>query len=602
MIAALANHLWQSTLFAIAVWIFTLAFRRNRAHVRFHLWLCASVKFLVPFVLLVSLGGNLGFAPVAKNTAPLSVSATVLEISQPFPERGLRPVAPSRPQTRGWLPALVVGVWACGSVVIAIIRLRDWRRIKAAVHASSPMKIVGNVEVRLAPGLLEPGVAGWVRPILLLPERIDEYLNPDQLTAVLAHELCHIRRRDNLTAAIHMLVEALFWFHPLVWWISARLMQERERACDEEVLMATGDAKAYADAILTVCKRYVESPLPCVSSVTGSNIRKRIEAIMMNQKLPELSLARKFVLATAGLAALTLPILIGVFNTPFASAQSGERARFLTASIRPSADCGEGGSRVARIGDDKRKSKKGDEGRGILRVRCAILGGDHGLIQQSYVVFATGEINVRIPSPSLTGGPDWLNSEAFDIEATVDGNPTREKMLGPMMQILLEERFKLSVRRETKDSPAYALVAAESPRLQPFREGSCTPIDLSQPLPMRYVPGTNPCGFFVGVTPTEGSVPVAAARGITLNDFAKLLSLAVEWPVVDATGIAGRYDFRIEFEPDSNTPRVLELRSANSARPTLLSAIQQQYGLKLVPSRAPREFLVVEHAEKPEAN
>jgi len=71
------------------------------------------------------------------------------------------------------------------------------------------------------------------RPILLLPADIAERLTPPQLQAVLAHELCHVRRRDNFTSAIHMIVEAVFWFHPLVWWISARLVEERERACDE---------------------------------------------------------------------------------------------------------------------------------------------------------------------------------------------------------------------------------------------------------------------------------------------------------------------------------------------------------------------------------
>ena len=59
-----------------------------------------------------------------------------------------------------------------------------------------------------------------------------------QLEAVIAHELCHVRHRDNLIAAIHMFVETVFWFHPLVWWIGKRMVEERERACDEEVLRA----------------------------------------------------------------------------------------------------------------------------------------------------------------------------------------------------------------------------------------------------------------------------------------------------------------------------------------------------------------------------
>jgi len=69
---------------------------------------------------------------------------------------------------------------------------------------------------------------------LLVPEGITNRLPPSQLETVIAHELCHVRLRDNLTVAIHLVVEALFWFHPLVWWIKARLIEEQERACDQE--------------------------------------------------------------------------------------------------------------------------------------------------------------------------------------------------------------------------------------------------------------------------------------------------------------------------------------------------------------------------------
>lgn len=71
-----------------------------------------------------------------------------------------------------------------------------------------------------------------------------------------------------------MIVEATFWFHPLVWWIGARLVEERERACDEEVLSVGGEPHDYAEGILNVCKLYVESPLVCVSGITGSNLKK----------------------------------------------------------------------------------------------------------------------------------------------------------------------------------------------------------------------------------------------------------------------------------------------------------------------------------------
>src|SRR5262249_61038660 len=129
---------------------------------------------------------------------------------------------------------------------------------------------------RSAPGLLEPGVVGSWRPVLLVPAGTADRLTPSQLDAVIAHELCHVRRRDNLTAAIHMIVEAIFWFHPAVWWIGARLVDERERACDEAVLNQGARPQDYALGIVNICKLYANTPLACVAGVTGLNSSNRL--------------------------------------------------------------------------------------------------------------------------------------------------------------------------------------------------------------------------------------------------------------------------------------------------------------------------------------
>ena len=80
-----------------------------------------------------------------------------------------------------------------------------------------------------------------------------------------------------------MLIEAVFWFHPLVWWISARMVDERERACDEAVLDRGNSPEGYAEGILRTCEYYLEAPLPCVTGVTGADLKKRIETIMRNR-------------------------------------------------------------------------------------------------------------------------------------------------------------------------------------------------------------------------------------------------------------------------------------------------------------------------------
>jgi RND family efflux transporter MFP subunit len=329
MTGALMNHLWQSTLFAGLAAVLTLAFRQNRAQVRYWLWFSASMKFLLPFVLLTMLGHHLEWVPATPEIAPPSISRTMTQVNEPFSN-----VAETGSPQRGpldWAPLALFGLWACGFAAIALVRWRAWRRVRAVVGASVPMDLTAPVPVQSAAGLLEPGVVGLFRPVLLLPADIMERLSPSQLQAVLAHELCHIRRRDNLTAAIHMLVEAIFWFHPLIWWMGARLVEERERACDEEVLRLGNPSQEYAEAILRVCKSYLEPPLKCVTAVTGSDLRKRIQAILSGCVAMELSAAKKIALAGVAIVVLATPVLIGtmgrVLSAPLPGKPSGGAAQ-----------------------------------------------------------------------------------------------------------------------------------------------------------------------------------------------------------------------------------------------------------------------------------
>ena len=88
-----------------------------------------------------------------------------------------------------------------------------------------------------------------------------------QLEPIIAHEMFHVRGRDNLAAAMHTVVQALFWFHPLVWWLGNRLVDERERACDEAVLQSGHDPADYAEGILKVCKSNLMMPACVAGSI-----------------------------------------------------------------------------------------------------------------------------------------------------------------------------------------------------------------------------------------------------------------------------------------------------------------------------------------------
>lgn len=140
------NHLWQSTVFAILAAILTLAFRKNRAQVRYWLWFSASIKFLIPFWLLMSLGSRLEWTLPARTIATPMVSSTMVQFTQPFPETVS--FAPSTAGTPHWVPMTILGVWACGFAAIALIRFRGWLRVRAAVQASSPLELPIPVDVR----------------------------------------------------------------------------------------------------------------------------------------------------------------------------------------------------------------------------------------------------------------------------------------------------------------------------------------------------------------------------------------------------------------------------------------------------------------------
>ena len=251
---AIANHLWQSTLFAALAAILTLAFKKNQARIRHHLWLAASLKFLVPFSLLIDLGRHLA-TPRFSLSGRSGLFSAVEGFSQPFTFVVVAPVnhATKAASLLALLPGLIAATWLCGFVTVIFLWSVRWRRVAAAVHRSTPMEQgrevdalrqlekIGEVRTPIPfllsrDSALEPGIFGIFRPVLLWPAKISEHLQDSHLKAILAHEVSHARRRDNLAAALHMAVEAIFWFHPMVWWLGARLVEERELACDEEVL------------------------------------------------------------------------------------------------------------------------------------------------------------------------------------------------------------------------------------------------------------------------------------------------------------------------------------------------------------------------------
>ena len=592
-LAPLADHVWQSTLFAGVAGLLTLALRKNPARIRYWLWMAASVKFLIPFALFVAIGSFAGEQSAPATIQP-AMTGVVEEITQSLrPAEAMAPLAVPTTPASNRMPALLLGGWALGFLgVSASWRLR-WKRVNAAVRAGSPMQFDIPVPVISTPELFEPGVFGIAKPVLLLPQGIRERLTPEQLEAIIVHEFCHVRRRDNLFAAVHMFVEAIFWFHPLVWWIRTRLAEERERACDEEVLRLGCEPRAYAQSILKVCELYLESPLACVAGVSGSNLRKRIEAIVRNELVLRLGLLGKAVLAIAGTTVVVAPIVIGILNLPVIRAQSvpAGTPKWEAVSIRPCESQG-----LALRGG--RGPTPGRLYMGCLSVSM--------LIEQAYVQFEGGQMNVAAHPTPIEGGPPWIKSDEFTITAKAEGTPRVEMLNGPMLQRILEDRFKLKIHRATRDIPVYALTVAKGgPKLQPPEE--CIPIDLTAPPraePLRELPRL--CGMSRMGAP-KGSNLAFDFYGVSLAQFSRLLN--VDRPVIDKTGITGRFDIHLECAFDDTTRGAVPANAGDFVPPedptggaSIFTAVQQQLGLKLEPTKGPGEFLVIDRVERPTEN
>src|SRR6266436_6448023 len=331
---ALGNHLWQSTLFAVAAGLLVLFLRKYHARARYGVWLAASLKFLIPFSLLAGIGSHLAWSRSSAGTNS-GLYFAMEEVSQPFTQPATSMISRTTPSTVSSKPiqllsALLAAVWLCGFVIVVSVWYLRWRRIFAVVLTAVPLRQGRAVDalrrleraegrrkrtkMLLSRTSLEPGVFGLTQPVLVWPEGISERLEDAHLEAILAHELWHVRRRDNLAAALHMVVEAIFWFHPLVWWLEARMMEERERACDEEVLESGSDRLVYAESILKICEFCVGSPLACVSGVTGADLKKRIAHIMTDHVGRKLDFSKKLLLGGAALAAIAAPIAFGLID------------------------------------------------------------------------------------------------------------------------------------------------------------------------------------------------------------------------------------------------------------------------------------------------
>jgi uncharacterized protein (TIGR03435 family) len=602
---SIGNHLWQSTLFAAAAGLLTLALRKNHARARYCLWLAASLKFLVPFSLLTGLGSRMAWSRGSAGT-DASLYFAIDQVSRPFARQASSQAAAQT--VFASLPAILAAAWLCGFAVVLMVWFARWRRISADIRKAKPLQegrevaalrrvekaggLRTKIEIFLSRASLEPGILGIARPVLLWPRGISDRLEDAHLEAILAHEVWHVRRKDNLAAAIHMIVEAVFWFHPLVWWLGARLVDERERACDEEVLQLGSQPQIYAESILKICEFCVGSPLACVAGVTGSDLKKRIANIMNKNIVRKLNFGKKLLLSALGVMAIALPIVFGLVKPAQSSAKDGLpngavlTAGFQQVSITP-----------------------GETGNGVIQTRIRF--SPDGLTAKNQTLQELIKFAYGVQDSQISGGPDWISTARFNMEVKLDSATIDQiKKLSPeqhkaardeFFQTLLANQFKLVIHRESRLLPGYALVIAKNgPKVQAAKPGDTYPNGIKGQDGLPAGPHKSDFG-------PEGVIVQALPMSFITNN----LAIHLGQTVADRTGLTGDYDFTLKFSPEGaahNSEQsgtkitTIPVSSVSAHNAALLSAIEEQLGLKLEPQTIPLPVLIVDRAEKPAAN
>jgi bla regulator protein blaR1 len=445
MIAALINHLWQSTLFCGGAWLISVMLRPNRAALRHWIWFTASLKFLVPFSLLFSLGSVFGLpaARIADHRPQMLGDALQSASLLVSPTSALR----ATESATGLGLVALVAIWLGGALFLAARWLLAWREADALVRAARPAP-GALADARITTAEIEPAVARVFHPVVLLPAALLARLSDRELRTVLAHEHEHIARRDNLKASIHRLVETLFWFHPAVWWIGRQMLEERERACDEAVLESGHDRADYAAGILAVCT-HCRAGTAISAAATGGSLTQRVRYILGDAQPASVGLGKALLLLAATSVVATAPLFAGAIE------EATRRHALFTANSRAL------GSADISIGVAATGAPPG----------ARVIANQNGVLIRNSTLRDLIALAYGVDHWKIYGG-DWLDSPRYDVRA-VARVPVREpddldpNALREVVTRLLVTRFDAQIhvnRRCQSPCGRYDLAAGSQAR------------------------------------------------------------------------------------------------------------------------------------------
>lgn len=297
---AIRDHLVLSTaLLLLLLAVAALPFLRSRT--RFALILLGVAKVLIPAAIVTAPAARL--VPEAVALSSFSMNLTLFAAASPHSE----------------LFCVLAAIWFVGALLVAVRMVTThlhWRRIVCRATAASEREhetmaaVASRSTLRRTPRVVRssiglPMTAGVLAPVVVIPSTAADRFDDDELTAVLAHELAHIERRDNLAAVVQNVATALFWFNPALWLANIRLHVESEKDCDERVLDFVPDPPTYLSGILKASYGFI-APRPAgISCMSTSQLKERMDNLMRHQK-SEIRSIPHWLVTVAGVAAVLL--------------------------------------------------------------------------------------------------------------------------------------------------------------------------------------------------------------------------------------------------------------------------------------------------------
>jgi uncharacterized protein (TIGR03435 family) len=559
------------------------------------LWTCILVAMLGFAVPKITVHAGSPMTPAHASAAAVSFQQSDLAaMSIPNPAH-IAPASAARANI--WLI-----IWLAGTGLMALRivlglflthrSLADARTI--ARENAIPNDVTGISRLQESDNAIVPMTIGWPRTRIVLPTSWRTWPN-DKLRAVLLHELAHVRRRDALVTFLAAINKAIFWFHPLAWWLERRLAELAEFAADDAAVKASIDPRDYASILLDIASGARPTRLRLSSDFARHGlhrINRRIERIF-DSRARTGSMRIVWTAATL-IAAITLI----QFQRPI-HAQEPSGLTFDTASVK-----------LAKVPKGVSVSGRGMTiSKGLAVTVPRNTGGpgtdDPGRIH--YPLISLKELLTRAwDSYFEIQSPDWLDSQTVAVDATMPSDTTKAQFR-EMLRNLIAIRFGLKYHVEAKEVAGYSLeLAKNGPKMNE------SPNQNSSAMEPGVQPTSRDADGFPIFPPRAGpwcvllEIPGDRHRMMcqqqTMQDLAKLLA-AAKSTVTDATGLTAKYDFTLTYsgERPGSAPVVSQTPVAqpeDSPLPDIFSALQSQLGLKLEPKKVPVEVMVVDHMEK----